>query len=430
MMHRCERVRASIYCAAGLFGLLLLFPTARVPAWPLDDWDGTNIGRLEYMRRIERGEMKGTSQPPGALLGTGAVDIRLAGSDIGMPSPDTDFTARVRGLLGTEADRYAFAVLDLTDPATPRLAAHRMDQRWNPGSVGKLLVAIGWLQALADRYPQDLDARWRVLRDTPMVATEVIVRDSHTVRRWDRDNRTLIRRPLQVGDKGSLFEFLDWMVSPSSNAAASMLIRELLLFRAFEHDYPVDADVAGKYFGDTPRTTLAAALAEALQAPLMRNGFDTETLRQGSLFTRKGKALVPGTTSIASPRSLLEVLLAIEQGRLVDRFSSRVLKKLMYVTERRIRYASAPALREAAVYFKSGSLFRCVEEPGFECRAYQGNALNLMHSVAIVESPAKTRRLHYLVVVMSNILKRNSAVDHQAFGTALEQLLRTEHGLN
>ena len=150
-------------------------------------------------------------------------------------------------------------------------------------------------------------------------------------------------------------------------------------------------------------------------------------MRQGSLFTRNGKKLVSGTTSHATPRALMKLLIAIEQGKVVDEFSSRILKKLMYVTERRIRYASSPALNEAAVYFKSGSLFRCEPEPDFVCRAYQGNKLNLMHSVAIIESPAAERHLHYLVVVMSNILRKNSAVDHQSFGTALELLLRKRH---
>ncbi len=63
-------------------------------------------------------------------------------------------------------------------------------------------------------------------------------------------------------------------------------------------------------------------------------------------------------------------------------------KRLIYMTQRRIRYASSPALNDAAVYFKSGSLYRCKPEEGFVCRKYEGNVENLMNSVAIVESPA------------------------------------------
>jgi hypothetical protein len=101
----------------------------------------------------------------------------------------------------------------------------------------------------------------------------------------------------------------------------------------------------------------------------------------------------------------------------------------MYQTERRIRYGSSPALADAALYFKSGSLFECAPEPDFVCKAYAGNVKNLMHSVAIVEAPAQTRRLHYLVVVMSNVLRRNSAVEHQTLGTAIHKLIGSRHPL-
>jgi len=411
-----------------LICLLAMLTGGTAAAWPLDDADGTRIGRLEYMRRVEAGTVQDTRQPRGALLPSTAVDIRLAAlSDFAMPEPDPAFTAAVRGLLGTAADRYSLAVLDLSDPAAPVYAEHRATERMNPGSVGKLLVALAWMQALADRFPDDLDARWSLLRDTWIEADDVIIRDSHTVRRWDRDAERLIRRPLQVGDPGTLFEFLDWMVSPSSNAAASVLIRQAMLFNHFGPDYPLSSSAATAFFKETPRPMLEDLLARTLQAPITRNGFVLEDLRQGSLFTARGKQIVSGTSSRASARELMRFLVAIERGQAVDEFSSRILKKLMYVTERRIRYASSPVLAEAAVYFKSGSLFRCEPEPEFVCKAYAGNALNLMHSVAIVEAPAAERRLYYLVVLMSNVLRRNSADVHQALGTAIHHLIKARH---
>ena len=51
----------------------------------------------------------------------------------------------------------------------------------------------------------------------------------------------------------------------------------------------------------------------------------------------------------------------------MDEFSSREIKRLLYVTERRIRYAASPALASSAVYFKSGSLYECAKEAGFTC---------------------------------------------------------------
>ena len=81
-------------------------------------------------------------------------------------------------------------------------------------------------------------------------------------------------------------------------------------------------------------------------------------------------------------------LLLLEQGKIVDQFSSREIKRLIYMTQRRIRYASSPALKNAAVYFKSGSLYKCKPDPKFKCGKYRGNVRNLMNSVAIVEYPA------------------------------------------
>ena len=165
-----------------------------------------------------------------------------------------------------------------------------------------------------------------------------------------------------------------------------------------------------------------------LQAPMTRNGIDISQLRQGSLFTRTGKIKVPGTTSVGTARELLRFMLRMEQGLLVDAWSSRELKRMLYMTERRIRYASSPALHDSAVYFKSGSLFECAPEPGFTCIKYHGNKLNLMNSIAIVESPAKEHKLFYLVALISNVLRKNSAVDHQTLATRIHRLIEKAHG--
>ena len=142
---------------------------------------------------------------------------------------------------------------------------------------------------------------------------------------------------------------------------------------------------------------------------------------------RVGKQRVPGTNSYATSRELMRFCLKMEQGKLVDAFSSREIKRLLYVTERRIRYASSPALRHAAVYFKSGSLYKCKPEPDFKCRKYHGNVRNFMNSLAIVESPAGQKRLYYMVTLLSNVLRKNSAVDHQTLGTRIHRLLEADH---
>ena len=130
----------------------------------------------------------------------------------------------------------------------------------------------------------------------------------------------------------------------------------------------------------------------------------------------------------STPRALVRWMLRMEQGRLVDEWSSLEMKRLMYYTRRRYRYAFSPALNEAAVYFKSGSLYRCRPEEGFACGQYMGNVENLMHSVAIVESPAGTEHARvYLISMMSNVLKVNSAGEHSEIATQIERLIASHH---
>jgi hypothetical protein len=246
---------------------------------------------------------------------------------------------------------------------------------------------------------------------------------------WDAQARRLKWRRLQEGDSASLWTYLDWMLSASSNAAAAMVMRHLVLLVHFGREYPVSEERARAFFKDTPKSELSRILARGIQEPVTRNGLDLEQIRQGSFFTRSGKRHVPGTSSYATPRELLRYMLLLEQGKLVDEFSSREIKRLLYITQRRIRFASSPALRGAAVYFKSGSFYQCRPEPGFRCLKYKGNKANWMNSVATVESPAGENRHFYIVTVMSNVLRKNSAVAHQTLATRLHRFIESLHPL-
>jgi hypothetical protein len=356
------------------------------------------------------------------------VDIRLTRRpNLALPATDPQLNAALTAFLGEEAARYGITLMDVSDPEMPRYGEIQGDYRANPGSVGKLVVALAVFQALADLYPDDVPARLAVLKNSMVTADEFILTDSHEVPLWETGNPAIQYRRLQVGDRANLWAYLDWMLSASSNAAASMVMRELMLLVRYGKDYPVDAAQARAFFQKTPKKDLAETLARALVDPVARNGLNSAELRQGSFFTDRGKQIVPGTSSHATPRGLLRFLVRLEQGRIVDEASSREIKRLLYMTQRRIRFASSPALTDAAVYFKSGSLFRCQPELGFTCRQYEGNAENMMNSVAVVESPAGSPRLHYLVAVMSNVLRKNSAVEHQRLATRLHRLIESFH---
>ena len=398
-------------------------------AWPLDGYPETGIRRVEGSRLANEGTVRDVKQPPGALLPTSAVDLRLtAHRNVDLPAPDAALTARIVAMLGAEADRYGIAVLDLTDPERPRYAEHRGDYQQNVGSVGKLVVATALFQALADAYPNDIARRTSLLKTTRVTADAFAHWDHHTIRLFDPATATLKRRPVQDGDEGSLYEWLDWMLSVSSNSAASMTMREAMLLRQFGTRYPLSNAESERFFRETPARELTALFERTFVEPLARNGFDLQMLRQGSFFTAEGKRLVQGVgNSYGTAHELMKLVLRMEQGRLVDEWSSRQIKRLLYMTERRIRYASSPALADSAVYFKSGSLYDCEPEPGFNCGPYRGNARNYMNSVAIVEGTVNGRRVHYAVTLISNVLRKNSAATHQALAAEIHGLIEEMH---
>jgi hypothetical protein len=413
----------ALVCAAGL----LVAETA--VAYPLDGYPETGIRRLLGISLAVQGVVRDVAQPPGALLPMKDVDLRLEGRALDLPPPDPAFTAQLRGVLGGSLDSYSVAVLDLTDPAAPRYAEHRGDHKQNVGSVGKIVVALALFQALADVYPDDIEARRRVLRTTIVTADAFSQYDHHTVRMFDPPTKTLTRRPIQIGDRASLWEYVDWMMSPSSNAAAGMVMREAMLLRQYGRAYPPAEAEIRRFLGTTPKADLAALFVRTFYEPVTRNGLDLDRLRQGSVFTAGGKRVVPGPgDSYGTAQDLLRYLLRMEEGRLVDAWSSREIKRLMYITERRIRYASAPVLADAAVYFKSGSLYQCGPEPGFRCGQYMGNVKNYMNSIAIVEWPAGPRTLYYMVALVSNVLRKNSAADHQALAARIHRLIGDARG--
>lgn len=406
----------------------LLFAAQAALAYPIYGSEDTGIRRLEEARLADQGRIKGRKRLPGERLSVDQVRLRLLNHrDFTLPPPDPAFSQQIAALLGGNRSRYGVSVLDFSNPDNPRFAEVNGGFTQNPGSVGKLLAALAVFQALADIYPGDVAKRRAMLRDTVVTADDFIIHDSHTVRFWDRKAGKLTRRPLRIGDTGTLWEWLDWMLSPSSNAAAATVIKQAMLLVHFGKDYPVSHEEGIRFFEETPKQELSALLARTLQQPVTRNGLDLAHLRQGSFFTRTGKRKVPGTSSYATSHELMKYMLRLEEGRLVDEWSSLEIKRLLYMTERRIRYASSPALRSSAVYFKSGSLYACAPEPGFVCRKYHGNKRNAMNSTAIVESPAGSPRLFYIVTLMSNVLRKNSAVDHQTLATRIHRLIEKAH---
>jgi hypothetical protein len=410
-----------------LLGLLAPAPS---PAYPLDLSGETGITRLEAFRLGQKGlERKGEALlPKGALLPASRVVLSLADQPgFQIPPPDPELGAQLRRALGADAPYYSLALLDLTDPEHPRYAGVNPDRGQIPGSVGKIMVALAVFQALADVYPNDLDARRRVLRETQVTADGFIRNDDHEVPFWKPGDPRVDRRPIREGDVANLWTWLDWMISSSSNAAGSEVMAQMVLLRRFGRDYPVPEVQAATFLTRTPKSELTRIYLAGMLDPIRQNGLDRSRLQQGSFFTREGKARIPGTGSTATAGELLHYLVLMEQGKLVDPFSSLEIKRLLYLTEHRIRYAAQPALADSALYFKSGSLYSCKPEPGYSCGKFLGNRLNYMNSMVLVETPDRTPPLRYAVAVLSNVLKKNSAQVHEDLALEIHRIIEGLH---
>jgi hypothetical protein len=293
--------RIRTWLARGLVPCLLVLPEL-ARAYPLDGYESTGIFRLEAQRLVQVGKAKGKKRPPGELLPLEKVDLRLLDRrDLTLPAADPALTAVVKRLLGAEAGRYGIALLDLSDLDRPRYAEWHGNQHQNPGSVGKILVALGIFQALADMYPDDIDARKRILRETTITADIFSVYDHHTVRMYDPKTKTLFRRPIKEGDQASLWTFLDWMMSPSSNSAAGMLQKHLILMAHFGRQYPPSPEEEKRFFEKTPKKELAAIFEKAIQSPVTRSGLDLRYLRQGSFCSWTSGPAVRSSACSTSP---------------------------------------------------------------------------------------------------------------------------------
>ncbi|MFN0170234.1 MAG: hypothetical protein ACKV22_27760 [Bryobacteraceae bacterium] len=398
---------------------------AVVPAgwsYPLDGAARTGIRRLTGYQLANEGKIARTlALPPGALLRSGQVVLRLKGKsdsfDInGSTRQDPYLQSGLERIFGRRDPSYGIAVLDITNPADPKYAVVRGDLKRIPGSVGKLMVATGMFDAVARAYPEPA-AREKFLRETVVTGDSFVHRDGKTVPFFNSGDKAIVNRRLEIGDRFNLWEWMDHMLSQSSNAAAAFTWKQAMLLREFGKAYPVPKDQESAFFA-RKRELLAKSL-EVNESALRAAGLDTDKLRIGTFFTSGGSSVVPGTASYACPTELLRWLIRVEQGRLVDAWSSLEIKRLLYFARPRYRYASSPALAKAAVFFKSGSLFEC--ESGRRCTPYKGTVTNLMHSVAIVESGEKV----YLVAMMSNILGVNSAVEHQIVAGEIERLIQS-----
>ena len=409
-----------------LFGVCSAFTTFNY--YPIDGYAHTGIKRLKRLELIKSGELKdGTKIPAGALKNYMDINLNLTSKKEDSLSSfftvDEEFQKEINDLFRGLDKSYSITILDISDEDNLRYAKRNETLGYQPGSVGKLAVLTGLFTQLAKIYPDDFEKRLNLLKTKSVKAGFWGLTDEHTIPIYNIETQKLVKRQVIASDVFTLFEWADHMLSVSNNGAASIVWREVLLMQIFGDKYPdLTQEEADAYFKTANRKELTDLGNDVVNLPLRDLGITKDEWRLGSFFTRGANTYVGDKDgSIGSPLGLMKFLIQLEQGKIVDEASSLEMKRLMYMTDRRIRYAQAPALQDAAVYFKSGSLYKCDRSKGEACGKYMGNVTNFMNSVIIVEHPDNCR---YMVALMTNVLRKNSGTDHMNLATRIDKIIR------
>ncbi|EAQ41926.1 hypothetical protein [Polaribacter sp. MED152] len=395
-----------------------------VSYYPIDGYEYTGIKRLYQIRQFQKDSVRYTRIPKGAYKKWSDIKLNLTNKTTDsveeLFTVDKDFDRKIRRI--TPGGAYSLAIMDMSDTENLRYAEHRKNVGYQPGSVGKIAVLLAVFDQLAKLCPDSHAERIEYLKKIKVTSRYWGLGDHHTIPIYDIEKDRLTKRKVVASDEFTLFEWLDHMVSVSNNGAASIMYREAMLMAAFGQDYFfLDEEKAEKYFKETSRDSLTNLANTVVNQPLRDLGITENEWRLGGLFTRPpGRYVGRKGGSIGTPKGLMKFLVKLEQGKVIDEASSLEMKRLLYLTDRRIRYAKSPRLDEAAVYFKSGSYYKCDREKDPNCGSYAGNVFNYMNSVIIVEHDNGVK---YIVCLMTNVLNKNSAGAHMYLASKIDDVI-------
>jgi hypothetical protein len=155
-----------------------------VQGYPLDG-DDSGIRRLQGQRALQ--ELKGAPKlHPGALLSVNDIRLHLREKldwNLDAADRDPDLQQALEAVFKARDPSYGVVVVDYTDPGAIRWAAVREERPQMPGSVGKILCMTALFDGLRRAFPDDIEARRRLLREHWVEATDWVVSDSHKVPR-------------------------------------------------------------------------------------------------------------------------------------------------------------------------------------------------------------------------------------------------------
>jgi len=393
-------------------------------AYPIDGYAYTGIDRLLYQYKVHADSLKDSKLDPGALLMLEDIQLTLSDKKVKWPEESKSLKNKLNQIFSSLEPQYSISVMDISDATNLRYAGLRETTGYQPGSVAKIIAAMGLFDALHKVYGDDWESIHAVLHTKHVRGNEFVVYDHHTIPIYDRKKDSYINRKAQETDVFSLYEWLDHMFSKSNNGAASVVMREMLLVHILDDYYDcATQNEMDQTIKDAGKGTLGNITEDLTNCVLSSIGVEEDEYRLGGFFTDGAERYVSRQGgSIGTTMGLMKVMFALERGAIINTRISLEIKRLMYLTDRRIRYARSASLKKDAVYFKSGSLYSFKPEPGFVKKNYAGNRYNYMNSIAIVEKQDASKK-KYMVALMSNVLRKNSVNEHYALAKKIDDMI-------
>jgi hypothetical protein len=395
-----------------------------VSAYPIDGYKYTGIDRILYQYRVMQDSTRHTKLDDGALLNTSDIQLNLIGKKGGLPKEDTQLEKQLESIFRYLEPEYSVSVMDISDPADIRYAGLKETVGYQPGSVAKIIAAMGLFDALHKVYGDNWEETRAVLYNRRVRGNDFAIHDHHTIPIYDIKNDKYSKRKAATTDVFSLYEWLDHMFSVSNNGAASIVMREMLLVHIMGDYYECATQKEmDDVIADAGKSVLANLTEDLTNCVLESLDISRDEYRLGGFFTDGAEKHIPRQGgSTGTTLGLMKFMYALESGQVINERISLEIKRLMYITDRRIRYAASKSLDNDAVYFKSGSFYSFKPEPGYTRQNYAGNKFNYMNSVAIIEKQDSTQK-KYMVALMSNVLKKNSANEHYALAKRIDELI-------
>jgi hypothetical protein len=398
--------------------------------YPIDGYNKTGIKRLKRLEKTLDSTITEYYLRKGSFKKYDEINLWMCEKTIPVDSimtVDKEFQQEMLRLFPSRSG-YGITVLDMTDIDHMRYAAMNENSGFQPGSVGKIVVATAFFTELRNLCPGDFNVRTELMKNKVVKSGRWGLYDHHTIPIYNIEKDSFIKRTVIATDEFTLYEWVDHMLSVSNNGAASIVWREALLMRIFGDKYfTLTQDEADAYLEKANRSELTNIAIDLVNQPLRDLGITQDEWRLGSFFTNGPDKYVGSKGgSIATPKGLMKYFINLEQGLVIDQESSLEIKRLLYMTDRRIRYGASPQLNDAALYFKSGSLYSNNKALGTPYGEYKGNVYNYMNSVCIVEHPNGT---NYIVCLESNVLSTNSAGAHMYLASAIDKQIRKKYEL-